>query len=114
MLDLKVHIVHVVDSETDETSATTLGRYYDQAHHEYLHMLNEFVSRTCPLCSAEERRCSEDFSLCRDDVSAEILKLARQKQISLLNIGWHGQFATGHAHVLKNLCQTVTCLPSSR
>lgn len=32
----------------------------------------------------EEKRCIEDFSLCQGDVTTEILKLAHQKQISLL------------------------------
>jgi nucleotide-binding universal stress UspA family protein len=107
-LDLKVNIVHVVDSATDETSARAMGGYSDQPHHEYPHMLNELISRACPLCSAEERRCIEDLSLARGDVAAEILRLVTTKRIDLLIVGWHGRFATGHAQVLKNLCETVT------
>ncbi len=107
-LDLKEHIVHVVDSETDETSATTLGRYYDQAHHEYLHMLNELVSSACALYSSEEMACIEGFSLVRGDAAREIFRLAKQRNASLIVAGWHGRFMTGHAQVLKSLCQTVS------
>lgn len=104
-LSLKVHIVHVVDSEASEAA---MGCYCDQAHHEYPQMLNEFITRACPLCSPAETRCIEEFSLTRGDAAAEILRLAHAKDASLLIVGWHGQFTQGHAQVLKRLCQSCS------
>lgn len=103
-LDLKVRIVHVADSET---SSITM-KHCDEAHHEYPHKFNEFITQACPFCSPEERRCIEGFSLLQGDVTTEILKLVEQEQISLLVVEWHGQFMMGHAQVLKNLIRVIT------
>lgn len=107
-LDLKVNIVHVVDSATQEAGATATGRYGDQAHHEYPQRLNELVASACPLYSSEEMACIEGFSLVRGDAAREIFRLAKQRDASLIVAGWHGRFMTGHAQVLKSLCQTVS------
>lgn len=112
-LHLKVSIVHVVDLETADASARAIGCYCehcycDQAHHECPQMLNEFITRACPFCSVEEKRCINEFALVQGDVTTEVLRRAKERKFSLIVVGWHGHFVGEHARVLKSLCGTVT------
>jgi nucleotide-binding universal stress UspA family protein len=108
-LDLAVTIAHVADGAPSGGGGEAgMGRY-DEAHHEYAQMLNEFVARACPLCSAEERRRITGFHLCRGDVAQELLHLIDTERVNLLVVGWHGQFMTGHAEVLKTLIWQTRC-----
>jgi hypothetical protein len=47
-------------------------------------------------------------SLVRGEIASELLKLIREKGISLIVVGWHGRFMAGHAEVLKELLPVVT------
>lgn len=107
-LDLTVSIAHVAGGG-EQTAKGMPGLYSDQLHHEYPHMLNEFVARACSMCGAKERERIADFCLCHGDIARELLDLIARKHISALVVGWHGQFVTGHAQVLKTLLQQVTC-----
>lgn len=107
-LDLTVTIAHVAAPEEQAGNAAP-GLYSDQPHHEYPHMLNEFVARACSMCGAAERERIEGFSLCHGDITRELLGLIETKRISLLAVGWHGQFVAGHALVLKTLIQKISC-----
>jgi len=107
-LDLSVSIAHVASSDGKHGEAV-MGMTSDQPHHEYPHMLNEFISRSCPMASAEERARIEDFRLCHGDIAQELLTLIEKKHTSVLVVGWHGKFVAGHAHVLKTLIQRITC-----
>lgn len=107
-LDIKVHVAHGAGDEAGEEGLAAAARYADAPHHEYRSRLEELVSRALPPCTPEECRCIEDAALCRGDVAEELLKLMDEKRISLLVVGWHGRFMTGHARVLKHLVQVVT------
>lgn len=108
VLDLAVHVAHVSDGEAEEGLAAA-ARYADAPYHEYPRQLEEFVSRAFPHCSPDECRRIKEIALCRGDVVAELLNLIGQKRVSLLVIGWRGRFMTGHARVLKQLIQVITC-----
>jgi nucleotide-binding universal stress UspA family protein len=108
-LDLAVTIAHVADSARSGGGGETGTGPSDEAHHEYAQLLNEFVARACPLCTAEERRRITGFHLCRGDVAQELLHLMAHERINLLVVGWHGQFMTGHAQVLKMLLWQARC-----
>jgi nucleotide-binding universal stress UspA family protein len=107
--EIKVHVAHVADSEADETGLAAAARYADAPHHEYPHRLEELVHRALPQRTPEERRCIEAVALCRGDVAAELLALIGRERVSLLVVGWHGRFMAGHARVLKDLIQVITC-----
>jgi nucleotide-binding universal stress UspA family protein len=107
-LDLTVTIAHVAAAK-EEFGKQILGVFSDQAHHEYPHMLNEYVARVCPMASTKERERIEDFCLCHGDIAHELLGLIETKRTSLLVVGWHGQFVAGHARVLKTLIQEISC-----
>lgn len=102
-LDLRVTLAHVADGTTEGTGGAGGAPSLDEPHHEYPQMLNEFVSRACPLCSAEERRRIGGFRLCRGDVGRELTQLVEDEHVDLVVVGWHGQFMAGHAKVLKAL-----------
>jgi nucleotide-binding universal stress UspA family protein len=108
-LDLSVTIAHVADSAGAGGGGETGSGPYDEAHHEYAQMLDEFVSRACALCSAEERRHITGFHLCRGEVAQELSHLIEHERLSLLVVGWHGQFMSGHAEVLKTLIWQARC-----
>jgi nucleotide-binding universal stress UspA family protein len=108
-LDLAVTIAHVADSARLGGGGEAGTGPYDEAHHEYPQMLNEFVARACALCSAEERRHITGFHLCRGDVAQELSHLIERERVNLLVVGWHGQFMTGHAEVLKTLICQARC-----
>ncbi len=101
-LELNVAIAHVAGPAGP-------GRYVDQAHHEFVQMLDQLVVSACPTCSAEERARIEAFHLAQGDVGDELIRLVEEKGIGLLVLGWHGQFMIGHAHVLKRLMGQVRC-----
>lgn len=105
-LALKVTVAHVA-SERPAPGGFPVGT--DEAHHELPSLLNEFVERACPLCSAAERAHIEDFRLYQGDIAGELLRLIAEKHISLLVVGWHGRFMAGHARVLKALIEAVSC-----
>lgn len=105
-LDLKVTVAHVATGQVPPGAA---GGGTDEAYHELPSLMNEFVARACPLCSAAERARIEDFRLYQGDVADGLLRLIAEKDISLLVVGWHGRFMAGHARVLKALIDGVTC-----
>jgi nucleotide-binding universal stress UspA family protein len=109
ILDLAVTIAHVADSAGAGSGGEARTGPYDEAHHEYAQMLNEFVARACALCSTEERRRITAFYLCQGDVAQELSHLMTQERVNLLVVGWHGQFMTGHAQVLKTLIWQARC-----
>lgn len=108
VLDLAVTVAHVAATGERRGEAGS-GLYADEAYHEYPQMLNEFVARACPLCSAAEREHIVDFRLFYGDVADALLALIERNRTSLLVVGWHGQFMTGHAHVLKAMIQRLAC-----
>jgi nucleotide-binding universal stress UspA family protein len=108
-LEIRVHVAHVADSEAGEAGLAAAARYADAPHHEYPHRLEELVRRALPRRTPEECRCIEAVALCRGDVAAELLGLIGRERVSLLVVGWHGRFMAGHARVLKDLIQVITC-----
>lgn len=108
-LGLEVHVAHVAEAEATEGGVAAAARYADAVYHEYPGRLDELVSRALPQCTLEECRSITDLALCRGDVTAEMLRLIEARQISLLVIGWNGRFMAGHARVLKQLIQVVSC-----
>jgi nucleotide-binding universal stress UspA family protein len=108
LLGVEVHVAHVADDDSGAEGLAAKARYADALHHEYSHQLDELVRRALPQCSPAECRCIVDVALCRGDVAAELLALIERKRISVLVVGWHGRFMTGHARVLKHLVEVIT------
>ncbi|HVQ74166.1 MAG TPA: universal stress protein [Candidatus Binatia bacterium] len=107
-LDLEVQVAHVADVDTGDEGLAARARYADALHHEYPRQLDEFVSRALPHCSPEECRRIEEVALCHGDAAGELRRLIERKRVSILVIGWRGQFMTGRARVLKQLIQAIT------
>jgi nucleotide-binding universal stress UspA family protein len=109
VLDLEVHVAHVTGDEPGAQDLAAAARYADAPHHEFRSRLVELVSRTLPPGASHECRCIKDVALTRGDVAGELLRMIKERHVSLLAVGWHGRFMTGHAHVLKRLVETVSC-----
>jgi nucleotide-binding universal stress UspA family protein len=107
-LDLEVHVAHVANNVGGEGLASR-ARYADTLHHEYQGRLEELITRAIPHCPAGAAQCIADLALCRGDIVEELLRLIKERDISLLVAGWHGRLTTGRAQVLKQLIQAVTC-----
>lgn len=108
LLELEVHVVHVANGDSGGNGLAAKARYADALHHEYSHQMEELVSRALPQCSAAECRCIAGVALCRGDIAAELMAHVERKRISVLAVGWHGRFMTGHAQVLKHLVEVIT------
>lgn len=106
-LDLSVNVAHVATA--DEAGISGEARYADAFHHEYPRRLEEFITRSTAACSQEECQRIEGISLGRGDVAAELLDIIERKNVSVIVVGWHGRFMTGHAPVLKRMIQVITC-----
>lgn len=107
-LDMHVLIAHVLDSEPDQAHLGRMTRYQDAAHHELRERFDEMIARACPMCDAAERATIWDVLLCRGDAAEEFVRLTRERDVSLVVIGWHGWFMDGHARVLKNVMRGVS------
>lgn len=106
-LDLNVNVAHVAGvAPAGEEEAE--GRYADEMHHEFAQMLNQFVARACPMCSAVERARVRAFYIKHGDVGDELLEMIETMGIGLLVVGWHGEFMVGHAQVLKRLIRQIS------
>ncbi|HEX5420224.1 MAG TPA: universal stress protein [Gammaproteobacteria bacterium] len=106
-LGLRVLVAHVVGAEDEGLAATV--RYADAPHHEYPNRLEELVSRLLPECTPEECACIEDVLLCRGDPGELLFKLAGERQVSVLVMGWHARFARGHSNVVKQVLTALDC-----
>jgi len=106
-LGLEVHVAHVAGEDAGHCGLEGTARYADALHHEYPHQLDELVSRSAPGCTRDECRRIKDVALCRGDIAAELLDLAKRKRVSALAAGWHGQLSGGHARVLKRLVHQI-------
>jgi nucleotide-binding universal stress UspA family protein len=106
-LGIKLAVAHVAAHA--EAGLAAEAHFADAPHHEYPGRLEALVRRALPRCTPEECRCIEDVALCRGDIAAELLKQIEEKRVSLLMVGWHGRFMTGHAKVLKQLIEAITC-----
>jgi nucleotide-binding universal stress UspA family protein len=106
-LDLAVHVAHVTDADTGDEGLAARARYADALHHEYPRQLEELVTRALSHCGPAQSRCIADIALCHGDVAAELLGLIERKSLSVLVMGWHGLFTTGHARVLKQLIGVI-------
>lgn len=107
-LDMRVLIAHVLDSEPDQAHLGRLARYQDAAHHELREQFDEMIARSCPMCDAAERATISDVLLCRGEAAEEFVRLTRERDVSLVVIGWHGWFMNGHARVLKDVMREVS------
>jgi len=107
-LGLEVHVAHVVDADTGDEGLAARARYADAIHHEYPHQLQELVARALPHCDAAESHCIVEVALCHGDVAGELLGMIERERVSVLVVGWHGRFATGHAKILKRLIRSIT------
>lgn len=105
-LELSVNVAHITGAPPKEGETIT-GWYVDEIHHEFANMLNQLVARSCPMCSSAERSRVQAFHIKQGDIGDELLDMAERKSISLLVVGWHGEFMVGHAQVLKRLMREI-------
>jgi len=108
-LELEVHIVHVMDGAPHAGGLATATHYADAMHHEYPQQLGQLVRRTLPHLSVEECRCITDVALARGEIASEVFNIVTEKHVNVVVVGWHGRFMTGHAEVLKELLEVITC-----
>lgn len=106
-VDLTVHVAHVTKARADADALAAQARYSDALHHEYRDRLEELVARATPMLARDDCRRVRSAALGSGDVASELIQRIELDRISLLVIGWHGQFATGRARVLKQLIPVV-------
>lgn len=108
-LALSVRIAHVLDEPGGKTGLEATARYADAAHHEYPEQLAELVRRAVLTAAPDECRCIKEVVLLHGDITTELLRQIERGDVSLIVIGWHGSFVSGHATVVKRLLAAITC-----
>lgn len=107
-LSLYIHVAHVTDSAPGDDDLAARARYADSLHHEYSSQLEELVRRALPQYTPEECRPIESIALSRGDIGGELRALIEREEASVVAVGWHGNFMSGHAEVLKHLIRVIT------
>jgi nucleotide-binding universal stress UspA family protein len=102
-LGLAVYVAHVTDADSKDEELAARTRYSDALHHEYAAQLEELIARAIPTLAPDECRCIQGVALGHGDVASELIHLMKRERVSALVVGWHGQYATGRAQVLKHL-----------
>jgi nucleotide-binding universal stress UspA family protein len=108
-LALRVHVTHVLEKEAGRAGLTSTARYADALHHEYPQQMAALVRRSLPEHTSEACHCIADIAVARGDVAMQLLEQIREKDITLLVIGWHGRFSVDRAQVLKRLLAAIAC-----
>jgi len=106
-IDLTVHVAHVAEARVEDETLAAQARYSDALHHEYRDRLDELVARAIPALTRDDCRRIRSAALGSGDIASELLKRIEIDRISVLVVGWHGQFATGRARILKQLIPVV-------
>lgn len=109
LLNLELHVVHVMGDVSRERGLATSAHYADAAHHEFPQQFTELMRQPLAHFTAEECRCIRHAALARGDVGAELRSQIEQQKIDVILIGWHGRFMAGHADVVKLLLRKVHC-----
>lgn len=106
-IDLTVYVAHVAEPRGEGETLATQARYADALHHEYRDRVEELVARAIPALTREQCRRIRSTALSSGDIAGELLRRMQLDQINVLVVGWHGQFATGRARILKQLIPAV-------
>ncbi|MFZ5477388.1 MAG: universal stress protein [Myxococcota bacterium] len=106
-LDLTVHVAHVAATDAKDEDFAGRSRYADELHHEYRAQLEELVDRALPAFAPEDRGRVSAVELGHGEVADELARIVARDRISALVTGWHGQFTSGHAAVLKALIPLI-------
>lgn len=107
-LKLTITVVHAVDGPV-AAGAMPLGAFADAAHHEYPGRLKKMVERGLGRCTPDEGSCVSQALIGRGDPAGVLLEQVTVHASSVLALGWHGAFGTGHALVLKRLLEQAEC-----
>jgi nucleotide-binding universal stress UspA family protein len=106
-LGLSVNVAHVAEVDAKDEEFAVRTRYSDQLHHEYRAQLDDLAARAIPTVTPDQRRCIQGVALAHGDVASELIRLMKRERVSALVVGWHGQYGSGRAEVLKNLLSVL-------
>jgi nucleotide-binding universal stress UspA family protein len=109
LLELELHVVHVMGDVRRERDLATSAHYADAPHHEYPQQFTELMRQPLAHFTAQACRCIRHAALARGNVGAELCSQIEQQEIDVILIGWHGRFMAGHADVVKLLLREVHC-----
>lgn len=97
---LVVHVAGPRVREPHEPGALPLPQYLDQPQHEWPEWAGEFVERVRGLSKLPQGTELRLF-LARGAPADEILRIAREQQVDLIALAWHGHMQGHRAETLK-------------
>ena len=110
--DADLFVIHVVAPGIAcpiEPGSVSAPRYVDQAQHEWPAWTRGFLRRAfCP--HGIEREVKLHVALAVGNPGLEIVRFARDQQVDLIVLGWHGQMEPARAAVVKAVLSD-TALP---
>lgn len=102
---LPVDLVHVTEAGESglEKDRSGLGASHDEFHHEYPHMVEEFIAEAAPYSTLVERQTLRQFTHCRGAIGDAVNRKMKGMPTSLLVIEWKGEMKPGHAKTVKEI-----------
>lgn len=97
---LVVHVSGRHVREPQQRGALPLPQYMDQPQHEWPEWAGEFVERVRGLTNLPQDTELRLF-LARGEPADEILRIAREQNIDLIALAWHGELKNHRAETLK-------------
>jgi hypothetical protein len=103
LLEIGVELMHIRDLAEEKGEASILESMGDQYHHEYESLFEELLARASPFSSIRDWQCVRSWSHLRGKVADLISIAMAESDRKLLLFDWKGQFAHGHARIIKQV-----------
>lgn len=107
----ELFVLHVVAAGTPppaEPGSVTAPRYVDQAQHEWPAWTHEFLRRACALRGVK-RKLKLRLALAVGEPGGEIIRFARDQNVDLIVLAWHGQPVAARAAIVKTVVREAPC-----
>lgn len=89
-----------------EPGSITTPRYVDQAQYEWPVWAREFLDRMC--CELAETPQIR-LALAVGEIGPEVVRTAREHDVDLIVLGWHGHWEGEHAATIKTVVRNAPC-----
>ncbi len=102
-----LHIAADGAGRTSEPGSLRAPQYVDQPQHEWPEWAGEFVERFRSMCPVDPSKVR--FFLAHGEPASEIVRIAKENEVDLVVLAWHGTLEPRHALVFKALLRSSPC-----
>jgi nucleotide-binding universal stress UspA family protein len=105
---LVLHVTAARSGPPAQPGSFTVPRYVDQAHHEWPAWSREFLQRAGCGCQSDPLNRVR-LALAVGEPPLEVLRVARDRHVDLIVIGWQGELEEQHAVTAKEIIRGTPC-----